>query len=245
MPERPDLRQIAQSLRESLDGLSREALVDILTYVLNEYVVEGPPPLAAGQIETLEDLAELDLAGLISALQTRLGTPGLDLFRVDGDQVTEQTPSGQVALRPGQSRPAMQEAAPEPAPSPTPAPQPPVQAPARAGAHFHEQPMPPPERASAREAAERGRGDLTGGSVGVITPPPPRPRGLSISSRPAAQTGPAAPAAEPPAQPRPNPQADAAGKAPANPPAGQGDKPAGGERKDDDASIRFSLLELD
>src|SRR5688500_10120097 len=94
MPERPDLRHIAVSLREALDGLEREALIDVLTYVLNEYVVEGPPPLAPGQVERLEDLAGLDLAGLISALQLRLDTPGLDLFRTDGAEFRLPPPSG-------------------------------------------------------------------------------------------------------------------------------------------------------
>ena len=112
MPERPDLRQIAVSLREALDGLDREALVDVLTYVLNEYVVEGPPPLSAAQVERLEDLAGLDLAGLISALQLRLDVPGLDLFRVEAGEVRVQTAAGWVPLQPG--RPGASAAAPSP-----------------------------------------------------------------------------------------------------------------------------------
>src|SRR6185503_15677699 len=117
MPERPDLRQIAVSLREALDGLEREALVDVLTYVLNEYVVEGPPPLAAAQVERLEELAGLDLPALISALQLRLDTPGLDLFRVEGGEVRVQTASGWVPLQPG--RPAAPTASAPPPPAPT------------------------------------------------------------------------------------------------------------------------------
>src|SRR5690606_41370641 len=61
----------------------------------------------------------------------------------------------------------------------------------------------PPEptgRASADEARARGRGDLAGGSRGVITPPPPRPRGLSVSSRPSVGGPPAANPSQPPAQ---------------------------------------------
>src|SRR6266545_4410604 len=100
MPERPDLRQIAASLRESLDGLERDALVDVLTYVLHEYVVEGPPPLAALEVERLEDLGGLSLAGLVAALQTRLEVPGLELLRVEGDEVRVHTAGGWVALQP-------------------------------------------------------------------------------------------------------------------------------------------------
>jgi len=227
MPERPDLRQIAVSLREALDGLEREALVDVLTYVLNEYVVEGPPPLAAAQVERLEDLAGLDLPALISALQLRLDTPGLDLFRVEAGEVRVQTAGGWVPLQPG--RPAAQPAAAAPSPG-------------RAGAHFDERPMTRPEptgRPAADEAIARGRGDLVGGERGVITPPPPRPRGVSVSGRPTGGAPPPQPAAPPPpaqAQPQAQPQQPAPAQQPQ-----QGTS----ERKEDDASIRFSLLELD
>lgn len=241
MPERPDLRQIAVSLREALGGLEREALVDVLTYVLNEYVVEGPPPLALAQVERLEDLAGLDLAGLISALQLRLDVPGLDLFRVEAGEVRVQTASGWVPLQPGRPAPTAPQAAAPPAPQ---------SSPGRPGAHFDERPMPRPEatgRAAADEAVSRGRGDLIGGERGVVTPPPPRPRGLSVTGR---ATSGAAPAQRPPGP------APAAGQPPAQqqtPPASEPPQPAGrepqqqtqGERKEDDASIRFSLLELD
>jgi hypothetical protein len=241
MAERPDLRQIAASLRESLAGLDRDALVDILTYVLNEYVVEGPPPLAASQVERLEDLAGLGLAGLVAALQVRLDVPGLELFRVEGDEVRVQTPAGWVALQPGRPAAPPADAArpdgragvrmveqPMPRPAtmpglgPSPGPTGPAAGPAPAPG-----PVAPTGRASADEALARGRGDLIGGERGVITPPAPRPRGLSVSGRPsAAPPAPAEPApASPPAQ--------------AQPPAAQP------ERKEDDASIRFSLLELD
>jgi hypothetical protein len=230
MAERPDLRQIAASLRDAVGGLDREALVDVLTYVLNEYVVEGPPPLAAAQVERLEDLAGLSLAGLLSALQVRLDVPGLELFRIEGDEVRVQTPSGWIALQPGRA----------PAPERAPAGQPPAPE-ARVGARFVEQPMnrpapaPPPQptgRAAADEALARGRGDLIGAERGVVTPPAPRPRaGLSISGRPTAGASTAPPpqpeAPPPPAQPR---------QEPAQPTS---------DRKEDDASIRFSLLELD
>ncbi len=116
------------------------------------------------------------------------------------------------------------------------------------GARFIEQPMPPAPsgRAAADEAIARGRGDLAGGERGVVTPPAPRPRGLSISGRPSpgpsAQPGPQA------SQPA-GPTAPASGQ-PATPstPGSKPDepgKPDGVEGKQDDAAIRFSLLELD
>ncbi len=265
MPERPDLRQIAVSLREALDGLEREALIDVLTYVLNEYVVEGPPPLAAAQVERLEDLAGLDLAGLITALQLRLDTAGLDLFRVEAGEVRVQTASGWVALQPGRPTAAAQGMSPPPQPPPSPQPAQPVQPQAapppgqgRAGAQFDERPMLRPEsigtgRPAADEAVSRGRGDLAGGERGVITPPAPRPRGLSVTGRATSGAAPAqrppgpAPAAQPPPPQQASPQQPAPqGQQP--PPAAPqqpGQQQPGGERKEDDASIRFSLLELD
>jgi hypothetical protein len=240
MAERPDLRQIAASLRESVGVLDREALVEVLTYVLNEYVVEGPPPLAATQVERLEDLAGLSFAGLISALQVRLDVPGLELFRVEGDEVRVQTPSGWIALQPGRAPVA---SAPERASPPPAAPE------GRAGARFVEQPMtrpatPPPAptgRAAADEALSRGRGDLIGAERGVVTPPAPRPRGLSVSGRPT----PTASTAQPPAAPTQPAQAQPAQGQPAQPRQEPAAPQPSSDRKEDDASIRFSLLELD
>lgn len=272
------MRQIAASLRESLQVHDKDALVDILTYVLSEYVVEGPPPLAAHEVERLEDLAGLSLARLIGALQTRLDTPGLELFRVEGDEVKVQTGQGWVTLmgRPGASATASPAAAVEQRPPPVaPGATAPIPdgSPGAAGVHFDEGPMPPRGgaggRSTADEARLRGRGDLVGESRGVVTPPPPRPRGLSVNGRPTrvgaqpgsgAGGGPGAPGAgagaapasraaagqggagQPPAAGQ-SPGAGAEGappQAPADPAAPA--SPSGGK---DDASIRFSLLELD
>ena len=276
MPERPDLRQIAASLRESLQVHDRDALIDILTYVLNEYVVEGPPPLAAHEVERLEDLAGLSLARLVAALQTRLDTPGLELFRVEGDEVKVQTGQGWVTLaagRPGAGAPASPGAAAGaagPSAAATVSRGAPV-SPAAAGVYQAEPPMPPRGgggaggRATADEARLRGRGDLVGESRGVVTPPPPRPRGVSVSGRPtragAQPGGGVGPGGAGAPQPGGGPRASQAG-AGAQPPPGPGQPPAGAADGapppspadpaapsspggKDDASIRFSLLELD
>ena len=47
MPERPDLRKIAADIKDALASYPREALVDILTYVFQAYVVEGAPTVQA------------------------------------------------------------------------------------------------------------------------------------------------------------------------------------------------------
>jgi hypothetical protein len=88
MPTRPDLRDIAHNVRDALGDCDRDTLVELLTFVLKEYVVEGPPPMLVHQTETIADLHGLSFAQLVSALQTRLELPELALFAVDGDQVS-------------------------------------------------------------------------------------------------------------------------------------------------------------
>src|SRR5262245_12495885 len=88
MPSRPDLRELASNVKDAFAEMDRETLLDILTFVVKEYVVEGPPPMLVQQTETLADLAGLSFAQLISALQTRLDHPELAMFAVDGEQVS-------------------------------------------------------------------------------------------------------------------------------------------------------------
>src|SRR5215468_207348 len=87
MPSRPDLREIASNVKDAFADADRETLLDVLTFVIKEYVVEGPPPMLIHQAETLSDLQSPSFAQLISALQTRFDQPGLAMFVVDGDQV--------------------------------------------------------------------------------------------------------------------------------------------------------------
>lgn len=88
MPTRPDLRDLAANVREAFADADRDTLLDVLTFVVKEYVVEGPPPMLMHQAETIADLAGLSFAQLITALQTRLDVPELGLFAVDGEQVS-------------------------------------------------------------------------------------------------------------------------------------------------------------
>ncbi|HEU0031263.1 MAG TPA: hypothetical protein VFQ53_11560 [Kofleriaceae bacterium] len=87
MPSRPDLRDIATNIRDAFADADRETLLDVLTFVVKEYVVEGPPPMLVHQAETLSDLQGATFAQLISALQTRFDHPELAMFVVDGEQV--------------------------------------------------------------------------------------------------------------------------------------------------------------
>jgi hypothetical protein len=224
---RPDLRLIAGNIREALADYDREALLEILTYVFKEYVVEGPPPLLVNQAESVADLEGLSFGQLITALQTRLDLVELSLFSVDSDQVSVRVGGVKTPLT-GGAGVAQDEERP-PAAAAQPAPRPGVQIveteltriPPRAAAPAAE------ARPSVDEALARGRGAHAGLEQrrGVA----PRPTGLSVRGGPARGGTMAPEPAEPPASTPPPPE-----------PA-----PAAESADGDDAAVRFSLLELD
>lgn len=224
MPSRPDLRELAANVKEAFGEMDRETLLEILTFVVKEYVVEGPPPMLVHQAETLADLAGASFAQLIGALQTRFDHPELSMFVVDGDQVSVRVGGVMQPLVPG--RQPMQ--APAAAELPRPA----------AGVRVVETTL---QQRPAQAQVPPGFVDTR---QGAPTPQqgsaPPPSRGLSVRGRPSGDAAPPAPPAQPPAQG----QAPAQGQpaAPAQPSGAQPDKP---ESSGDDASARFSLLELD
>jgi len=202
--------------------MDRETLLDILTFVVKEYVVEGPPPMLVHQAETLADLAGLSFAQIIQALQTRFDHPELQMFAVDGENVSVRVGGVMQPLLAGR-----QGATPPAAELPRPA----------AGVRVVEtnlQPRPQaPAQPQQRPAPQPGSA-------------PPPVRGVSLRGRPQGEAAgeappqaqqPPAPGAQPPA---PGQQPPAPGQA--QPGAVQNDKP---ESSGDDASARFSLLELD
>src|SRR5512144_320165 len=101
MPSRPDLRELATNVKDAFADADRETLLDVLTFVIKEYVVEGPPPMLIHQAETLADLAGQSFAQLITALQTRCDHPELAMFVVDGDQVSVRVGGVVQPLLPG------------------------------------------------------------------------------------------------------------------------------------------------
>src|SRR5260221_2722691 len=126
MPERPDLRKIAADIKDALASYPREALVDILTYVFQAYVVEGAPTVHASQPERLTELEGLAFPDLIQALQVRLDVPELALLEVAGGRVSVRVGGELVplAMSNEQRRAAaapLTPAAPPPAPAAAPA----------------------------------------------------------------------------------------------------------------------------
>ncbi|WP_428268844.1 hypothetical protein [Haliangium sp.] len=229
--QRPDLRQIAGNIREALGDCDRETLLDMLTFVFKEYVVEGPPPLLMSQSERVSDLEGLSFPALIQALQTRLDLPELGLFQVEGDQVLVRVGGVLTPLDPGRAGAAV-----------APAGRPP------AGVRVVETQLTRPRPgAPATPGASAPAAPAAATSSARPAAPQPR-RGLSVRGRPSEGAGgaPGSPgdAAGPPAAspPQPGPGGAAAG-APqqGNPPARESSPPD----DQDSTSRRFSLLELD
>jgi hypothetical protein len=214
MPSRPDLRDIASNVKEAFADADRETLLDILTFVIKEYVVEGPPPMLVHQAETLSDLKGQTFAQLITSLQTRFDHPELALFVVDGEQVGVRIGGVVQPLLPGR-----QPAAELPRPA--------------AGVRVVEttlQQRPPAPQQAAPPPAQPTQVPGTGAA--------PPPRGLSIRGAPTSGAGGGSATAPPREQP---PAAPAQPAQPAAPqPSDKPESPSG-----DDASARFSLLELD
>jgi hypothetical protein len=206
MPSRPDLREIASNVRDAFADMDRDTLLEILTFVVKEYVVEGPPPMLVHQAETLADLQGQSFAQIITALQTRFDHPELAMFVVDGEQVSVRIGGVMHPLVPGR-QPAVQEL-PRPA----------------AGVRVVETATRPAPAPAAPPAQQPGQA-------------PPPVRGLSLRGRPQGEG--AAPEGAPPAQQPPAQQGQ-----PAAPQAAAPDKEKP-EGSGDDASARFSLLELD
>jgi hypothetical protein len=217
MPSRPDLRELASNVKDAFADADRETLLDVLTFVIKEYVVEGPPPMMIHQAETLSDLQGASFGQLITALQTRFDHPELAMFVVDGEQVSVRIGGVVQPLLPGR-QPAGSAAAELPRP--------------QAGVRVVEttlQPRPPAARPPAQQQPAAPAGA------------PPPPRGLSIRGQPsgAPPAGGGAPQASTPAGPPAQPGA------PGAPPAAPSAAPEKPESSGDDASARFSLLELD
>jgi len=254
--QRPDLRQIAGNIREALADCDRDTLLDMLTFVFKEYVVEGPPPLLISQAERVPDLEGLSFAELIRTLQTRLELPELNLFQVDGAQVLVRVNGVLTPLDAGAARAQamVQAAAPAPSSAAPAAPQQQPPAP-RAGVQVVETTFTRvPARVSAPEPGAPAGAGAPSAPAGQA--PPPR-RGLSVRGQPSGEDAPApsarsntpsAPATPAPAtreaqpgsaQPQQQPPAQPAGQA-SQQPAAEGPR---SER--DIAAERFSLLELD
>ncbi len=226
MSDRIDPRRQTREIREALSRFEPEQLLEILTHVFRQYVVDGgaPPPM-----QLQDELTGLSFAQLIERLQLRLDLPELRLFELQAGRVMVRIDGRLQPLELADSRPEplpvqrVVSVQPMAAPSPPPA-------------------APPP--ASASPGTETRETAATPGVHAV---------GHASSARPQPAAAPAArPAATAPAA-RPTAARPAAAPAPATTPApAAGPAPAGPARpdnaqteKNDSPGGRFGLLEID
>jgi hypothetical protein len=243
MPSRPDLRELVTNVKEAFADMDRETLLDILTFVLKEYVVEGPPPMLVHQAERLADLEGMSFAQIIAALQTRFDHPELQMFAVDGEQVSVRVGGVMQPLLAGrQTTPAAE--LPRPAAGVRVVESTLQQRPAQPPAAQQQGSAPPPVRG----LSLRGRPSPEGNGAGAPAGAPPQGQQPARPSAggaqpPAGGAQPSAGGAQPPAG---GAQPPAGGAPPASAAPAAGEKPADKpEAGGDDASARFSLLELD
>jgi hypothetical protein len=223
MPSRPDIRELAANVKDAFGEMDRDTLLEILTFVVKEYVVEGPPPMLVHQAETLSDLQGASFAQLISAMQTRFDHPELQLFTVDGNNVSVRIGGVMQPIVAGAPGSAARPAAELPRPA--------------AGVHVVETNL---SRPPTPQGFIDTRPNAAPPPPAAQSPAPPPTRGLSLRGRPNDGSAPApAPSNAAPAAPQGG--QPAAPAAPAAAPSEQKPESAGG----DDASARFSLLELD
>lgn len=182
MPTRPDLRDITTGVQDALADCDRDTLLSMLTFLIKEYVVDGPPPMLMHQTETIADLARLSFPQLIVALQTRLELPELALFAVDGEQVSVRI--GGVMQPLGRGGPAASAAAELPRPSagvrvvetPTrPAPSAAPVAPMASSSMVTERAAPPPARGLSLRGRPSAGGAAPEGEGATPAAPPPAP----------------------------------------------------------------------
>lgn len=222
-----DLRRQTREIKEALSRFEPEHLVEILTHVFRQYVIDGvalPPSSMAGQ----DELSGLSFPQLIERLQLRLDLPELRLFEVQAGRVMVRVEGRLVPVETADARP-------EPLPV------------ARV-THVHTLPSAPapasPGTQTREVAAAPGVAPI--GHSGSA-----RPDGTARSQgRPAAPPEPRAPAAAAPAPSGPSrPAAPAGAPSPAPgpaPAAARPEKPAAPEKdKNDSNGARFSLLEID
>jgi hypothetical protein len=112
----PNIRELTSDIREALDRFPREALIEILTYVFKEYVVEGPAPIQGAPANMRDELEGQSFGEVIRALQLRLDLPELALFEVVGDRVTVKIGGRAMPVETQSARPEPLASAPPPPP---------------------------------------------------------------------------------------------------------------------------------
>ena len=109
MSDRHDLRRQTREIREALSRFEPEQLVDILTHIFRQYVMDGAAA-PASSVTLQDELQGLSFPQLIERLQLRLDLPELRLLEVTGTRVMARVEGRLVPLEVPDAR------APEPLP---------------------------------------------------------------------------------------------------------------------------------
>lgn len=91
MTEPKNIRLVIGEIRSALENHSHEQLLEVLTHVFREFVVEGSAPLGSGVGAVLDAKSELNglsFGQLMVWLQHHLDLPELSLFEVTGERVS-------------------------------------------------------------------------------------------------------------------------------------------------------------
>jgi len=231
MSDRHDLRRQTREIREALSRFEPEQLVDILTHIFRQYVMDGAAA-PASSVTLQDELQGLSFAQLVERLQLRLDLPELRLLEVAGGRVSCRVEGRLVPLVVPDAR------APEPLP-------------AMRGGNIQQiqltvQPLPaaapaPPPAAPGTEMRE----SAVPGVAPVGHSGSARPDGTARQApRAAAATARSvAPAAAPAAGGARPAGAAAGGSSPTAPAPARPEKPAPPEKPD--SGGRFNLLEID
>ena len=176
----PNVLDLVGDIREAVERLPKDQLVDILVYVFKEYVVEGSPPLAAGPgVAVQDDLAGMSFAEVVRSLQLRFDLPELELFDVQGGRVSVRLQGRSIPIEVGAARAEPGPPPAPPPPAPAPAPTPAARAPVAAASPA------PPARPAAPAAPQQ--------TVPAASQQPAASPSSSPATSPAAPQQPAAP----------------------------------------------------
>ena len=188
----PSIRDLVGDIRDSLEKFPREALVEILTYVFKEYVVEGAAPVSSSQAAVRDELEGLSFAEVIQRLQLRLDLPELTLFEVQGDRVSVKIGGRSLPIDTQASRPD-----PMPPPAPLAAPAAPLTT-AQVTLQPRSAALPAPPPAAAPAAPGMVREEIAvarrpaAAPAQAPNPPPPRPTPPPPSATPSQSAPPSA-----------------------------------------------------
>jgi hypothetical protein len=117
-----NIRLVLSSIRESLDGYTREQLLELLGYIFKEFVVEGSSPLGSGAGAVLDAKTELDgmrFSQVVVWLQQHLDLPELGVLEVDGEKVYLRAAGRAIPIEVVREPVAPPPAPPRPAPPPS------------------------------------------------------------------------------------------------------------------------------